>query len=67
MPVVLAGFKEDAVTGADDLDRAAFALAQPDALGDVDGLSVRMGAPGVKWTLAAAKVEVLAGAAIASI
>jgi hypothetical protein len=36
VPVVLAGLEEDAVAGADDLDRAALALAEADALGDED-------------------------------
>ena len=38
VPVVLAGLKEHAVAGPDDLDRAAFALAEADALGDEDRL-----------------------------
>ena len=38
MPVVLAGLEEDAVARADRLDEAAAALAEPHALGDVDGL-----------------------------
>src|SRR5579884_524406 len=46
VPVVFAGFKEDAVAGADDLNRAAFPLAETDSLGDVDGLSVWVGVPG---------------------
>src|SRR3954453_7320049 len=46
MPVVLAGLEEDAVAGADDLDRAAFALAEANALGDKDSLAVRVGVPG---------------------
>src|SRR4051794_4786522 len=45
VPVVLAGLEEHAVAGADLLDRAALALAEADALGDEDGLSVRMGVP----------------------
>jgi hypothetical protein len=39
VPVVLAGLEEDAVAGADLLDRAALALAEADALGDEDGLA----------------------------
>ena len=46
VPVVLAGLEEDAVAGADDLDRAALALAEADALGDEDRLAVRVRVPG---------------------
>src|SRR4051794_10355957 len=46
VPVVLSRLEEDAVAGADDLDGAALALAEPDALGDEDRLAVRMGVPG---------------------
>src|SRR3954454_23160906 len=46
VPVVLAGLEEDAVAGADLFDRAAFALAAADALGDEDRLAVRVGVPG---------------------
>src|SRR5919204_4527815 len=46
VPVVLARLEEDAVARADDLDRAAAPLAQADALGDVDGLAVRVRVPG---------------------
>src|SRR3977135_624364 len=46
VPVVLAGLEEDAVAGADDLDRAAAPLAEADALGDVDVLAERVGVPG---------------------
>ena len=46
VPVVLAGLEEDAVAGADLLDRAALALAAADALGDEDRLAVRVGVPG---------------------
>jgi hypothetical protein len=86
VPVVLSGLEEDAIAGADDLDRATFALTETDTLGDEDRLAVRMRvtpsvtkivwpcgwvchavrAPGVKWTAAAANVEVPAGAATAS-
>src|SRR3954470_621118 len=46
VPVVLAGLEEDAVAGADLLDRPALALAQAEALGDEDRLAVRVGVPG---------------------
>src|SRR5438067_999469 len=46
VPVVLAGFEEDAVAGPDRLDRTAFSLAQAYALGDVNGLPVGVGVPG---------------------
>jgi hypothetical protein len=39
-------WEEDAVAGADDLDRAVLALAQADAFGDEDRLAVRVGVPG---------------------
>ena len=45
VPVLLARLEEDAVAGADDLDRAARALAEADALGDPDRLAVRVGVP----------------------
>src|SRR5690242_2958190 len=45
VPVLLAGFEEDAVAGPDDLDRAAVALAAADALGDEDRLAVRVRVP----------------------
>src|SRR3954468_20047284 len=45
VPVVLAGLEVHAVTGADDLDGAAFALAEANAFGDEDGLADRMGVP----------------------
>ena len=71
VPVVLAGLEEDAVAGADGLDQAAFALAQPTP--SVTKMVCPCGwvcqavrAPGVKCTAAAAKVEVPAGAATAS-
>jgi hypothetical protein len=41
--MVLAGLEVDAVAGADDLDRPAAALAEADALDDVDGLAVGVG------------------------
>src|SRR5205823_10969385 len=40
-----AGLEEDAVAGADDLDRTAAALRAADALEDVDRLAVRVGVP----------------------
>ncbi len=46
VPVVLAGLEEDAVAGADGLDRATFALAQASAFGDEDRLAVWVGVPG---------------------
>jgi hypothetical protein len=41
----LAGLEEHAITGPDDLDRAAAALAEPDTLGDIDRLAEGMGVP----------------------
>ena len=38
VPVLLVGLEEDTVTGADDLDLAAAALAEPQALNDTDRL-----------------------------
>ena len=58
VPVLLAGLEEDAVAGADDLDRAAAPLAEADALGDVDRLAVRVGVPG--GARAGREVDVLA-------
>src|SRR4051812_23780422 len=46
VPVVLARLEEDAVAGPDLLDRPTVALAEADALGDEDGLAVRVGVPG---------------------
>src|SRR5436190_953396 len=46
VPVVLARLEEDAVAGADNLDLAATALTEPDAIGDVDVLAERMLMPG---------------------
>src|SRR3954454_5473921 len=46
VPVVLARLEEDAVTGTDDLDRAALALAEADAFGDPDRLAERVRMPG---------------------
>src|SRR3954468_13410117 len=46
VPVVLAWLEEHAVARPDGLDRAAFALAEADALGDEDGLSMRVRMPG---------------------
>src|SRR5829696_6929444 len=45
VPVVFARLEEHAVAGADDLNRPATVLAEADALGDVDGLAVRVGVP----------------------
>jgi hypothetical protein len=45
VPVVFTGLEEHAVDGADHLDRAAFALAEADALGDEDRLAVGVGVP----------------------
>ena len=71
VPVVLAGLEEHAVAGADLLDRAAFALAATDALGDEDRLAdgwvcQAVRAPGVKWTFAAAARNGPDGSATAS-
>src|SRR5215218_5571783 len=46
VPVVLARLEEDAVAGADDLDRAALALAQADALRHPERLAEGVGVPG---------------------
>src|SRR5205823_13862575 len=46
VPVLLARLEEDAVAGADLLDRAAAALAEAEALGDPDRLAVRVPVPG---------------------
>jgi hypothetical protein len=46
VPVLLAGLEVDAIAGCDDLDGAAFALAEADALGDVDRLPEGVGVPG---------------------
>jgi hypothetical protein len=72
VPVVLAGLEVDAVAGSDDLGGTTLALAQADTFRDEDRLPVWVGVPGgprarVKWTRAAAKVELPAGAATASI
>src|SRR3954462_5783562 len=45
VPVVLTGLEEDPVTRPELLDRPAVALAEPDALGDEDRLTVGMGVP----------------------
>src|SRR6266571_2161077 len=42
----LGGLEEDSIARADDLDGAAAPLCQTDALGDVDGLTVRVRVPG---------------------
>jgi hypothetical protein len=72
VPVVLARLDEDAVAGADHLDRAAFPLAEADALADPDRLPMRVrvprgAAPGVKWTTAAPMREASDGLAIVSL
>jgi len=46
VPVLLAGFEEDAVTRADELEWAATALGKSNALGYKDGLAVGVGMPG---------------------
>jgi hypothetical protein len=46
VPVLLAGFEEDAVAGADRLDRTAAHLAEADAFEDLDRLAVRVRVPG---------------------
>src|ERR1700761_2589141 len=61
VPVVLAGLEEDAVAGADLLDRPALVLAQPDPLGDEDRLPDRVGVPG--GTGAGGEVDVRGGGA----
>ena len=71
VPVVLAGLEEDAVACADDLGRAAVALAQPDAsvtkiVWPCECVCQAVRVPGVKRTSAAANVELPAGAAMAS-
>ena len=45
VPVLLARLEEDAVAGADHLDRPAAALRKADALYDVDRLAVRVRVP----------------------
>src|SRR3954470_1554806 len=45
VPVGLAGLEEDAVAGANHLDRPAFALTQADALGHPDRLAERVRMP----------------------
>jgi len=45
VPVLLVGLDEDAVPGADHLDRAAASLAQADALGDENGLAQPVAMP----------------------
>src|SRR5829696_3209681 len=72
VPVVLSGLEEHRVVGPDDLDLSAAALAEPHALGNVDGLPEGVGlchavrAPGVKWTLAAPRRDGSVGAATVS-
>jgi hypothetical protein len=69
--VFLARLEEDAVAGADDLDRVAAPLAEAYALGDPDRLAVRVRVPGGAraWhevDAARADPEPFDGAAIAS-
>src|SRR5918998_3532262 len=45
VPVVLTGLEEHAVARSDHFDRPAAALAEADALGDIDGLAVRVNVP----------------------
>src|SRR5277367_2260390 len=45
VPVVLAGLEEHAVTGIDDLDRAAATLRAPDTVNYVDRLAVGVRMP----------------------
>src|SRR4051794_13638576 len=45
VPVVLAGLEEHAVARTDHLDRSAAPLCEADALGDADGLAIRVGVP----------------------
>jgi hypothetical protein len=45
VPVVLAGLEKHAITGPDHLDWPAAALCETDALGHVDGLTVRVHMP----------------------
>ena len=45
VPVLLARLEEHAVAGTDHLDRPAAPLREADALGDVDGLAVRVRVP----------------------
>ena len=45
VPVILCGLEEHTVSSTDDLDRAALALAEPDAFGDIDRLPEGMGMP----------------------
>jgi hypothetical protein len=71
VPVVLARLEEHRVAGPDDLDLSTPAIAETYALGDVDGLPVRVGVPrgsgtGVKWTLAAPRRDGSVGAATVS-
>lgn len=71
MPVVLIGLEVDGVARPNLLDRSSAALTKAEALCDVDRLpegcvcqAVR--APGVKWTLAAARRDGAVGVAIVS-
>jgi hypothetical protein len=71
VPVFSARLEEDAVAGTDHLDLPAAALAEADALGDVDRLAVRVRLPGypragVKWTLLTLSLESSVGRATGS-
>jgi hypothetical protein len=71
VPVAFAGLDVDAVTGTDALDRASAALAESDALGDVERLAEgwvcqAVRAPGAKWTPAAPRREGAEGVATVS-
>src|SRR4051794_10411900 len=46
VPVLLTRLEEDAVTGADELDRSAAPLREANTLGNVDGLPAGVGVPG---------------------
>jgi hypothetical protein len=73
VPVVFVWLEEDAVAGADHLDRAAAPLAQAHTPSVTQIVWPRgwvchaVRAPGMKWTLAAPICEALDGAAIMSI
>src|SRR6266567_3735363 len=45
VPVILTRLEEHTVAGADDLDRCSAALGETNALGHIDGLSVRVPVP----------------------
>jgi hypothetical protein len=71
VPVALAGLEEDTVAGADRLDRAASRWQSPTPsvtkiVWPCGCVCQAVRAPGVKWTAAAANVEVASAAATAS-